>query len=304
MAAGVFAGRSLLPHLNAAKQSSEAQSQEKEKFETRPAMEVPWISQAKTWAAKVQTVPPGDLPALWQNAATSTQGNLQGLQLALLADAWQNRDSAAAQKFLPSHSSDSAWAFLQPPLSATAEPTGPTKSSPAVQTDGLVLANIPQLRAAWTTASEEAKPVAAEKLGQALGALDSTGAAAWAYNLPDGPDKPAALRGVAAAWAESEPFPASEWIISLPEGPLREAAAVGFVRKTATSSPRLALPWALTLTDATLRQQLMDSVLKGCAAELPDAAKEILTDSTLDSREKEDYLESLASYALGGGLHP
>lgn len=301
LATGVICGRYLLPNLNPAKITARVHDEERAKFAGRTGAGTEWIGQAKSWVAKVDASAPSDLPKLWESASKEPSATLPAVRLHLLAEIWKQRDAPAATEHLAKRSQDSPWAFLLPPAAPAAG-----KAAAVVSTvgDGLRLDNIPKLREAFSKAPQEAQPAAAEKLGAALAQVDALAAASWATSLSDGPEKVAAFRGVAAGWAETEPFPASEWLVSVPEGPLRGSAAVGFIQAAASKSPRLALPWALTIADPNLRRELMDPVLKNCARELPQAAKDILTAAELPAQELEDYLESLASYTAGGGAAP
>jgi len=95
-------------------------------------------------------------------------------------------------------------------------------------------------------------------------------AAAAALALPDGPDRIAALRGVAAGWAISNPQADLAWASQLPasDGDVLKEALIDAGR----SQPALAAQYLDKLTDASGRNSVISSLAEAMAQNDPSAA--------------------------------
>ena len=186
------------------------------------------------------------------------------------------------------------WKFMDAP----AEPSQKTVNA-ASGTE-----NLRRTELEFDAAEGSARPALAVKLGLAWGKLDPEGAIAWSNALTDEAERSAAHQAIAKGWGSVEPFAASEWVANFPPGPERAAVVNAFVKASAKLSPMLALGFSLSVPDRIVRAELVDISLKYAAVVNPEGSADTLRSAELSPKELEDYLESLASFQLGGGANP
>lgn len=186
------------------------------------------------------------------------------------------------------------WKFMDAPAESS-QKTGSAASG---------LENLRRMELEFDGAEGAARPALAVRLGTAWGKLDPEGAIAWSNSLTDEAERSAAHQAIAKGWGSVEPFAASEWVAKFPPGPERAAVVNAFVKSSAKLSPMLALGFSLSVPDRIVRAELVDISLKYSAVVNPEDSADALRSAELPPKELEDYLESLASFQLGGGANP
>lgn len=133
----------------------------------------------------------------------------------------------------------------------------------------------PEARASWTATVFE------EWAGS-----DPLRAAPQLEALPDDLKTEQVYTGFAKKWATGNVGMASQWVKDLPEGPPRQAAVKGLAAGLTRDYPVEALTWAATLADPAGRRSAIQSVLDGAAAEFRPELEGALQKQPLSPEEK------------------
>ncbi len=135
-------------------------------------------------------------------------------------------------------------------------------------------ANDPKLAAAFVTehGGEEFTSGAAATLARRLTATDPQQGLRFARGLPSGFSRQEAFSNAFEEWAAHDPTAASTALQSLTPGPDRDAAIPGLATSVAKDEPEAALIWAEHISDAELRQHTLVDTLRLHYRKDPDGA--------------------------------
>ena len=104
--------------------------------------------------------------------------------------------------------------------------------------------------------------------------------------LPDHLKTDPVYSGFAKKWAEGNVGMASQWVKDLPEGPPRQAAIKGLAAGLTRDYPVEAMTWAGTLADPPSRLSAIQSILDGAGADFRPDLVEALLKQPLSQEEK------------------
>ncbi|WOO41989.1 hypothetical protein [Rubellicoccus peritrichatus] len=130
------------------------------------------------------------------------------------------------------------------------------------------------------------------QLAARWGRNDPESAANWVLTLPE--DKiEKAVGGVTSSWLDHDMFAASEWVSNLPKGNARQKAVESLVDKVYRIEPDAAFDWALEIEDENRRKNMTRRISYEWKKRDVNAARQLVTASTLPEGEKEELLKSL-----------
>ncbi len=91
---------------------------------------------------------------------------------------------------------------------------------------------------------------------------ETSAAAQWVVQLPEGAARGGAARNVIDRWAKAEPAAAAQWLEQLSPGPTRDAAAGAFATQVRETDPAGAMEWAATIGNLPQREATVRQVLE------------------------------------------
>jgi len=120
---------------------------------------------------------------------------------------------------------------------------------------------------------------------EGMAGRDTEAALARAAALPAA-DQPAATEGIASHFARENEMAASQWINEMPRGPVRDAATRGLCGPLAQSEPDSSWQWALSIGDRAMRVETLGSVYHQWAKKGREAAAAALSSASLNASER------------------
>ena len=120
---------------------------------------------------------------------------------------------------------------------------------------------------------------------------DPASAAAYAIQMPDGPDKENSLRYIASSWMQNDPAGASQWIINLPSGPAKDGALQQGAFSALQSDPATAMNLAASIGNDQIRQSLQTNLASNWLRNDRPSAIAWIQNSGLPQETKDNLLK-------------